>query len=156
MTYIDSSFIFGFIAGEGCFSANFKQNPSARHGLTPNIVFKVTLNECDEEVLRKIHEQVSLGKITLTNDGTVTWYIDTYDGREDFIDWMEKNMQQQFRCSAKYDSYRRWKHFHKNWGYHDRKSPDELKEFIDMSMEINPEGRDFSRSRQKLHNMVEA
>lgn len=69
----DAQWIAGFTSGEGCFMIKISKSPASKLGLGVQLIFQLTQNNRDEELMKCILTYFGCG--TLVKDGTKTVYV---------------------------------------------------------------------------------
>jgi len=134
----------GFIAGEGSFHARLSEDSRANFGIQISMVFTLMLNECDEELLKEIHQFVGAGNITYeSNRGRVCWRITNREGCKKLAKFIESNKEPLFECSDKYESFERWKYLLDNIE-NLNKTRQGKREFISKAKSVNKNNRGLS------------
>jgi hypothetical protein len=144
---MDSSFVLGFIAGEGTFSTESEINDKYRFNLLISPKFQVKVKE--EDVVREMRDTVGLGQVNVYGDYGV-WRISSNDEFDELIKWIDRNADNGFSSTHK------WRKF-VNDRHRMMKTRDGMKELIDLTRTINDaSARTNARSVEELKEVVDS
>jgi len=148
---MESSFVLGFIAGEGTFSTESEINDKYRFNLLISPKFQVKVKEVD--VLREMCDSVGIGQVNQYGDYGV-WRVSNNDEFDDLIEWIDNNADSGFRSTHKWASYKKWRKF-VNERHRLMKTKDGMEELIDLTRNINDvSARTNARTSEELKQVV--
>jgi len=149
---MESSFVLGFIAGEGTFSTEATESDSYRYNLRLTPKFQVKVKEVD--VVREMRDHVGVGRVNVYGDYGV-WRVSDNDGYQKLIEWVDEHAESGFKSTHKWDSYTKWREFVQE--REDKmKTRDGIKDMIELSREINSESaRTNAKSVSELKEIVD-
>ena len=152
---MDSNFVLGLIAGEGCFSSNMTKNSHYSWGVCPRLAFHLGMGEREREMIEAVQQEISVGDIKDHQEGHVRLQVQRLDDKAALIDYIEENCTPAFEKSSKFKAYDKWRDL-----FNDRdeliESEEGMKEFATRSCQINPDDGRRGRTAEEIHEIIEA
>ena len=74
---LNSSFISGFVYGEGCFSVTFVRDKTYKSGWQVKPKFSVGLHKKDQVLLEKIQNYLGVGGISRQGNNGIQFYVNS-------------------------------------------------------------------------------
>ena len=88
---LNSSFIAGFVDGEGCFSVTFVKDKSYKLGWQVKPKFSIGLHTKDRALLEKIQNYLGIGGISTQGTNGVQFYINSIKDRKILVEFLNEN-----------------------------------------------------------------
>jgi len=135
----------GVIAGEGSFSVGL-HDAGDYIGRTPK--FALTMSDRDADLVRVVANIVGVGNITSTR-GEARWQIQSQDGCEELIEFIEDHADRVFAHSEKWRQFQRWRNVVR-LRPQIRADKSKILDLIDAAVKVNPNSGNRQNDPEEL------
>lgn len=157
---MNSDFILGLIAGEGSFCISIRKTGNNKSGYGIKLKFGLNMRTLDESLVKGVKNELgNIGFITY-KDGrtenrgnTIQYRVSSKSECSKFVDYIERNMSQEFKSSEKYSSYLKFKEALNYIKKKDQSSPESILHLAKIRENMNDDTRytrDYSYFKQEF------
>jgi len=137
MEEVNIGFVLGFVAGEGCFTVNIREQAGNIYALPS---FALSVNERDEGIVQELCDLTGLRSVNYRRGGMVAWVISSREECQTFADQLSSAMEGTlFSVTEKSNQLERWVEFMEE--YETPKTDEEVRTVVESAKAVNPDSQ---------------
>jgi hypothetical protein len=137
MEEVNIGFVLGFVAGEGCFTVNIREQAGNIYALPS---FALSVSERDEGIVQELCDLTGLGSVNYRRGGMVAWVISSREECQTFASQLRSAMEGTlFSVTEKSNQLERWVEFMEE--YETPKTDEEVRTVVERAKSVNPDSQ---------------